>query len=361
MQSASADDENVLIGLVTSFVDSLTSNAELAAAYQGVGASFLSTFKASSVEEFLKSAVEDLLEVVKAVLITGVALIKAVIDSILSSIDSVVAVLQDITSVSIPILSALWKKITGNELTVLDLISFVVAFPVTFMYKAFDGTWPGDSVSAAETMPRALRNVKGLMGATASTLSGIFSTLEDTDPKGVEPGFLRKMAALLTEITENGLGTVDTAYAGDAASIITTTSSWVSLAVSLITPHLPKAYEAADEIVKFATGLLNFFTYAGQGGSAAEIARGIVGSIPAVVVWTKHIKGPAELIPPIADIMCGLAVAGIELGITFNEWNGDDIEIPVPSRLSRQYLPVINHQPADYRQLLPSVLNGGGN
>lgn len=203
-----------------------------------------------------------------------------------------------------------------------------------------------------------MRNLKGLVGSVSSALGGVFHAMKETNAKGAQPSLLRKISALFVEITEVGLGTVAAAYSGSAASIMNTTLSWINLAVSLVAGKLPAAYGAAGDISRFTTGLFKFFIYTGDDGSGVEIARGIVGTIPALVVPAKYIKGPGEVIPTLADLMCGFAVAAIELGITFAKWNNTEEEIPTPRRLSHNYLPFVSNREGTFVQMLPQVANG---
>ena len=79
----------------------------------------------------------------------------------------------------IPILSALWQKLTGNDLTFLDVICFVMAFPVTLMYRAKAGSYPSQAVSAADSTPQVTRNLLGLFSSIAQFVLGIVTAFMD--------------------------------------------------------------------------------------------------------------------------------------------------------------------------------------
>lgn len=178
VQAGAAQDDPFL-DFLTGFGSKLQSDPALSAALSATGNAFKSTFKVNSVAEFMQMALEDLLETIQLAALAGAAVVQTLLDGVFASISTVVAGLQNLGNMNIPVLSALWKKLTGNDLTFLDVICFVMAFPVTLMYRAKAGNYPSQAVSAADSTLQMTRNILGLFGSIAQFVLGIVTAFMD--------------------------------------------------------------------------------------------------------------------------------------------------------------------------------------
>ncbi|KAL9106679.1 MAG: hypothetical protein Q9227_008331 [Pyrenula ochraceoflavens] len=87
---------------------------------------------------------DDVLKVSKSVLKVAVNAIRGLVTSILRLVrklcDEIVSLGNK--AIKIPIFSALWKKISGSDLTIFDAISLIIAIPTTLMAKLTTGKKP---------------------------------------------------------------------------------------------------------------------------------------------------------------------------------------------------------------------------
>ncbi|HVI48225.1 MAG TPA: hypothetical protein VM802_25380 [Chitinophaga sp.] len=86
--------------------------------------------------------VNTLLESVENILVTSIEVLTKLAEGILDILDA---------SIDIPIVSWLYKLVTGDDLSLLDLVCLIVAIPVTICYKIIAGEapFPGDDTTDA--------------------------------------------------------------------------------------------------------------------------------------------------------------------------------------------------------------------
>lgn len=79
----------------------------------------------------------------------GLSALQTVATGIISLVAKFIAWLKDQANetINIPIFSSLWKKISGAELSLLDLISLIIAIPVTVLGKIMTGKSPAASIN----------------------------------------------------------------------------------------------------------------------------------------------------------------------------------------------------------------------
>jgi hypothetical protein len=96
---------------------------------------------AEIVKRIIANVLDVLLETAENVLVALVDILEAVIKGVIDVLDQ---------TVTIPVLSPMYKKITHDELSMLDLVCLVAAIPVTVVYKiAYDQPpFPDDSYTA---------------------------------------------------------------------------------------------------------------------------------------------------------------------------------------------------------------------
>ncbi|KAG8963568.1 hypothetical protein FRC03_002823 [Tulasnella sp. 419] len=114
-----------------------------------------------------KELLVDLLEIIRAL---AVGLIKFVADLIRDAKGAINA------SINIPLLSTLYREISGgNDLTMLDAVSLLVAVPTTVVYKLVTGKKPGESMTSLLLKQASPKNQPSPHVAGASTESQLSS------------------------------------------------------------------------------------------------------------------------------------------------------------------------------------------
>lgn len=174
----------------------------------------------------MRTGLQDLLAIFQTLAEGALGLTQALLDAILSAPQDIANALRDLGSVRIPILSALWHAITGSDLTFMDLLSFVLAFPVTFTYRAVEGSYPGDDAagfSVAATGNSVAKKVLGLVGGFGMVAAGFISAYIDLQAlliasMGWSGGSLIPKPLLLTAVILLFSGTVSLCYTAYSAS-----------------------------------------------------------------------------------------------------------------------------------------------
>lgn len=120
----------------------------------------------------------------------GVALCKATLDGALGLGASLATLFTDTATCDIPVLSTLWRMLTGSALTFLDLFSFVAAIPVTLLYRVVEGAWPEAAASPAALGAGApsLKKVASDLGGVMLVLLGIVTAVNDALATVAAPG-----------------------------------------------------------------------------------------------------------------------------------------------------------------------------
>jgi outer membrane protein assembly factor BamB len=179
--TASLSDSNDPVSdFFATFLGTLQSDQTLNTAFAQTRADFEHTFRSMSVRNFLSMAVVDLLDVIKDLLIGAVAVVKALLAGLLEALGRGLSLLTDLGNLEIPIISSLYKALTGSPLTFIDLATFVAAIPITLLYRILDGKWPSQDsgVGAASGSP-VMRRVAGLSTAIAYMFAGIVTAVLD--------------------------------------------------------------------------------------------------------------------------------------------------------------------------------------
>jgi len=336
-----------LTSLLDGFVTSLTNDPNLSQAYSAVGNAFSNTFKSTSVEQFFAMALEDILEVIKAVAITGVAIGRAVVDTVLNVADTVVNGLQAMGNINIPILSFLWKKITGNDLSFLDLLSFVLAFPVTLIYRAVEGHYPSQDLSASAVNASLVSNLMGIVGSLAMLLGGVVTTVLDSitvlnSNMGIQvaPAIGWKIAGLLLLIA-NAASNIYKAVPGQTEAISLAWLSSASVVMTLLSIKVPQIGSGVNVLLSGITIYMYVEKFKATSDTALTLAREIVGTVPGIVNPIKFAGNLVGLISPAADLTCRTAAGAIQMLQTIEAWNTLTEEPPPAEWRHDLYFPLI--------------------
>lgn len=87
---------------------------------------------------------DDILNVSKGVLKVALSVLRGLVSSLLRLVQKLCGELIKLGNkpIKIPVFSALWRKISGHELTIFDAISLIIAIPTTIMAKLVTGQKP---------------------------------------------------------------------------------------------------------------------------------------------------------------------------------------------------------------------------
>lgn len=141
--------------------------------------------------EFIDTGLSVLLDAAELLLEGVLAVANAFVDGLLTVFADLLTFLFDPDSglltrtINIPVLSWLYKKLFGEDLTILNLIMLVAAIPVTIVYRVLTGRYPSKDLQQppgllGEAINRsALRNTFGLLGTVCTIVVGHVNALAD--------------------------------------------------------------------------------------------------------------------------------------------------------------------------------------
>lgn len=313
---------------LTTFLQNFAAGLQSSGTYNQYTNNFHNTVHFDSAQSFFASLLADLLNAIETLVEDVIALMQTLVDTVIQSADSVTSLFNAAAEVQIPVLSALWNALTGSTLTFLDVIAFVIAIPVTLVYRIVEGEYPGDQLaSAAGAEPSVVWNrVVGVSSAINTILNGIFSAINDvvTIASGSLTGAQQILGATLA------LGLALDVAAGDAL----TTETWVIVAsvIELVLlllnaiPPLPPEIPSFTGVALSPLLLVAFWqTYAKSSKletDALGLSSSVIGTLATIINPIKFapVDTGAPVVAPIADVFCAEAAAGLTLGATIKGW-----------------------------------------
>jgi outer membrane protein assembly factor BamB len=314
----------------------------------------------SSAKEFFASLLAELLADLKNLVIDLLGLVQGLVDGMLDGIDYFAEVLGALGEVQIPILSTLWKALTGNPLTFLDVIAFVIAIPITLVYRIVEGAFPTAPSTRGATIDTAIwQHIEGLASVAVGLLSGIFTAILDAEGISSAWADSQPLVIDLIDMVSLALGQGFYLVVGDVLQpdFYVVTASVLQLilvalnAIPVIPPEAPSAMG-----VSFSPALLWLFYEVYKPQQTVETAKlgfaaNVISTVATIVNPIKF--APAEsLVPyvaPIADVACAFAAAGLNLGATIQGWDAPQIPTALPD----------GEEPAGaHRVFMPAILQG---
>ncbi|MEO8034047.1 MAG: PQQ-binding-like beta-propeller repeat protein [Acidobacteriota bacterium] len=157
MVVAGALDDVDILALVQNFFTTIETEiandsalTSLPADFAGAITNFSTLF--TDTTGFLNHELADILTLFKDVAILAIQLASNVVNAFLLLLQGIINALLDAltTEISIPFLSDFYKLISGDALTVLDLVCLIVAVPTTIAYEIVTG---GDTPSVTSVVP----------------------------------------------------------------------------------------------------------------------------------------------------------------------------------------------------------------
>ena len=320
-----------------------------------VNNNFHAQIKVGSPKEFFASLLVDLLDALKTLVDDVLVVLNALLDGVIDAAAGIVDLLGAAGGVEIPILSAIWKALTGNNLTFLDLIAFVVAIPVTLIYRVVEGSYPGDQAvtGAAAASNIVLARVQGMTGAITSIFGGFVTAIFDViDIFESEISILGNIVNILAS-----LSIASAIVEGD----VLTPAPWpIAASVALLLPLVLNAVPGMPSEIPSTVGvvvspLLLFAVWQvyedspKAEGDALGLAAAVIGELAVIVNPIKFAEPPTSVVAPVADIACGIAAGGLTLGAAIESWD----TLPAPTPIPDDVVPVA--PPGNHRVFLPTV------
>jgi hypothetical protein len=180
-----------LLDFLNAFAGRISGDGDLHATLQDAKTDMAGLISAKSVGEFVDRGLSVLLDAVELLLEGVLAVANAFIDGLLAVFADLLTFLFDPSSglltrtINIPVLSWLYKKLFGEDLTILNLIMLVAAIPVTIVYRVLTGHYPSKDLQQSpglvgEAINRpALRNTFGILGAVCTIVVGHVNAVAD--------------------------------------------------------------------------------------------------------------------------------------------------------------------------------------
>jgi hypothetical protein len=149
----------------------------------------------------------------------------ALLDVLEALVDGVVGLLD--TAIDLPVISGLYKEISGDDMSLLDVICLIVAIPATICVKLFSGAapFPDDATTAAligapdfATIQQIRNPPKAFAAALELAAAAPGSGVDPNDPTSDKSRLTKNLVlsaailALFGEYTENIVGSVRREY-----------------------------------------------------------------------------------------------------------------------------------------------------
>ncbi len=145
---------NPLEDFITNFVAGIRSGGDLAADASKLESDFAHLFSSThSAADFLATGLHTILDLIQTLVHSIVKLADGICDGALAAIADIIDDLYGLLTqqIDIPLISWLYHKLTGEQLTILGAALFFVAIPATILYRSLPGHHRHEPVSG----PRA--------------------------------------------------------------------------------------------------------------------------------------------------------------------------------------------------------------
>jgi hypothetical protein len=372
--------DDAVNSFLSNFIQSLTNpcsatdpNAPcLSKAFNDLQDDFSRLVSPSSAQQFLTTLVDTLLDLIKDLLIGALMIGQALFDGLIGIIGAVVdAIWSALTTPwDIPIISWLYKLLFKEDLNLLNLVTLVVAIPVTIIYRVAAGEYPQDSNSTylaqmrrqgmspqqvdSGILPDWAQKMMGTTVAILNLVYGVVNAFLDFIYPVIRDGFAHGFDFVVKVATyvSVGIGLVIQVlsipiFTNDAGDI--SRQDWgvfgisVAIAVGAIvgTPAVDLDEPGSimlGSIMSFVSVLLiavavSAFVADGKTDVNTDLgfAANIIGTVPVIINPLKFLKGTLGSIggsvDAVVDGVAGLALCALILTTT---WRSQ------PSTLTRQ-------------------------
>jgi hypothetical protein len=131
----------------------------------------------TNIEAAFQALLNGLLEMLSALVQLALSLVKQIISTIISGIISLVNGIKTLikSTIDIPVVKQVYAAVSGQEFTMLNLTSLIIAIPTTIVYKIRTGNAPFANQAAVDQLKGILTaaNILNASGIQPSTGSGV--------------------------------------------------------------------------------------------------------------------------------------------------------------------------------------------
>jgi hypothetical protein len=334
--SAGSGSGNPLAVFLQSFGASLLAGS-YSSSYAGLKSGFHGQVHFDSAKDFFAGLLADLLGAIETLVDDILAFVGDLVNGVIANAAYIAELMGATGSVQIPVLSEIWQALTGSPLTVLDVLAFVVAVPVTLIYRIVEGAYPGDQLAAAGASAASVaqlvwKRVEGVAATVNTVLYGLFSAISDA--VSISGGELTLLAVLVGVATS--LGVAFDLVVGDVLTpavwvIVGSIIGMVTLLLNAI-PSLPSEIPSFTGVALSPLLLVAFWQQEVAAPDALSLASNVIGALPGIINPIKFapLTTAAPLVAPVADIACALAAAGLTLGDAIRQWDQPDNPTSLP-------------------------------
>ncbi|PZN80520.1 MAG: hypothetical protein DM484_09855 [Candidatus Methylumidiphilus alinenensis] len=246
--AASADDP--LTDIFSAFLTSIENNQDLKQVLNQLGTDFNGLFQQHSVGDFFKTLIKVMLDAIESLIIGGIALTKAAADGLLTAFDKIIDALFNpdtgllTATIEIPFLSWFYEVLTRDKLSILSLLTLVVAIPVTVLCRVITGYYPSAGSAGLASTPLfglvARQDVsvqitpaiqKWIISITLSAIIGISRMVQ---------GLMRSLILFWTSFSKFSAGNVMEAYPKLFPAFITSNFLIAAFSFPLATSDISK-------------------------------------------------------------------------------------------------------------------------
>ncbi|UBF29769.1 hemopexin repeat-containing protein (plasmid) [Kovacikia minuta CCNUW1] len=331
---SSASLPSSIVKVIEDFAENVVS--DVSGDFDNFNTLFKQHFHITSIEDFCKMALTILLTALEDLINACIDLIKDLIIGILTAANEMLDWFLGDNGmfagvVDIPILSALYRKFTGENLSFLNLITLVFSIPITMVYRVVEGHYPSlylQQELLEDSSNQVALRVFGILIGLAYFANGIFSGFSDgaSAAGNKQVPFLGKIATLISVAIQVAQSTV---------LLLTpkvSKTDWIVLFLGFP----PLFASAIEETIVQApatsfTTLIQFGTYLIQKGvdEKAEdwiaFAGNLTGAVPNIAQPLK-LFGPETVEVSVVllaalDFYCNTATAGCTFTETALNWD----------------------------------------
>ncbi|UBF30749.1 hypothetical protein K9N68_39830 (plasmid) [Kovacikia minuta CCNUW1] len=329
---------------INTFIQRL-SDGDLSSAFAQLKTDFTNTFSSCSVSTFFDNLLITLLDMIETLVLAAMDVAQAFVDGFMEIINDVIdTVMSAITSeIDIPVLSWLYHEITGEHLTILNLVTLVAAIPVTIIYRVVEGEYPSQgfekaSMTAVQVginppLPPFARRVLGVSAGMAAVIAGMINAFADA--------FGEESPPAPVSYIQTALGMVIAAITGPEVTYTDpsdppSTDDWIAYGIGIAglligVFGLPVVNLSADDsyMLSFILSLMSvvalaatIYTFINDGSfdpnSDASFAAALIGIFPGMVNPLKLFGEEAALLVAAIDGIAGFAVGAIGMFVTLD-------------------------------------------
>ncbi len=344
---------------ISGFAASISADGSLEPEVSALKSDFLRMFHSTSAADFLDSAVDELLDLVKALLTSALDIAGGLCSGALDATAAAIETVWELVTqpIEIPFISWLYQLLTRDPLTIIDAAMFVVAIPATILFQVITGKYPSQAIgpqappageAALGKLPAAEQILASFVSTFATFISSMINAVNDVIDAASEDG--SKLSGPLTwvvsafeaaslatsfplissddpsdsDYTQFGLSAV-----GTLPDLITALVTNGKINPGLLATDLEDTLNFATFVIGIATaGLCAFkiLTTPPSYGTDFAIAIGLAGTLPQMISYLKistidsaidDLGGPiaaaVELIEAFAAMACGLILLDTDL------------------------------------------------